>query len=89
MELLSPSGRLRVEQGGDTALWQAVKTNDKFSGYRMLELTPEVLYADMQQYQLNVVQQLALVFKNQAQTLCTGRQAIETLTEMLKISSRK
>lgn len=89
IELLSPSGRLRVEQGGATALWQAVKTNDKFSGYRMLEPTPEVLDADMQQYQLNVVQQLELVFKNQTQTLCTGRQAIATLAEMLKISSRK
>lgn len=89
IELLSPSGRLRVEQGGATALWQAVTTNDKFSGYHMLALTPEVLGADMQKYQINVVRQLELVFKDQANTLCTGRQAIATLAEIVKISSRK
>jgi predicted dehydrogenase len=88
-ELISPSGRLRVEDGGARVMWQSAVADAKLSGYRMLSPKVETLTSGMQQYQLNVAQQLALALQSKTHTLCTGSEAATTLSEILKIASRK
>lgn len=89
VELLSPSGRLRVEDGGARVMWQSAIANTKLSGYTMLSPEVEILTSGMQQYQLNVAQQLALALQNKTHTLCTGSEAARTLSEILKITSKE
>lgn len=85
IELLSPSGRLRYEQGGEYIAWQSVHTDPNFSSYKILQVTPEVIPNGMNRYQYNVADQLADVLADKPHNLCTGRQALATLEAMQQI----
>ena len=89
IELLSPSGRLRYEQGGEYIIWNSIHSDPNFSGYSILQAKPEVIVNSMDRYQWNVVDQLADVLAEKSHTLCTGRQALATLEEMYQIINRK
>ena len=47
IELLSPSGRLRYDQGGGLIAWQPAETDPFISGYKMLKAGPEIIHNDM------------------------------------------
>lgn len=85
VELLSQSGRLRYEQGGELVAWQSVDDDPNFPGYRILRSTPDLIENDMGRYQLNVVDQLANALANRQSFLCTGREALATLNAMHQI----
>ena len=85
IELLSPSGRLRYEQGGEYIAWQSLQTDPNFSNYKILQVTPEVIPNGMNRYQYNVADQLADALGDKPHNLCTGRQALATLEAMQQI----
>ncbi len=85
MELLSQSGCLRYEQGGQTISWQLVQSDTNFSGYKRLNAVPELIANGMHCYQWHVFEQIAASLKGEAHTLCTGRQALTTLESMHEI----
>ena len=78
-ELLSPSGRLRYEQGGELIEWQSTDTDPYFNGYTSLSLEPEVIYSDMKRYQLNVAEHVSREFEGKESQLCVGKLALKTL----------
>ena len=79
VELLSPSGRLRYDKGGELIEWQGVYEDPNFSGYRILAEQKETLQNGMKMYQLHVFDQINQHFHGVETTLCTGRQALNTL----------
>lgn len=85
VELISQSGRLRYEQGGELVTWQSVDDDPNFPGYKILRSTPDLIENDMGRYQLNVVDQLANALANRQNFLCTGREALATLNAMHQI----
>jgi predicted dehydrogenase len=85
IELLSPSGRLRYDQGGEHITWQATHCDPNFSGYRALSTEPELIANGMNRYQWHVADQLADALAEKPQNLCTGRQALATLEAMHQI----
>jgi predicted dehydrogenase len=85
LELLSQSGRLRYEQGGESIAWQSVLSDPDFSGYRILNPVPEKIGNGMKRYQWYVFEQLAASLVGKHNTLCTGRQALATLEFMHEI----
>lgn len=89
LELLSPSGRLRYEQGGNSILWQATESDPNFSGYKILQAVPETIKSDMGHYQWNVINQLGSALAEKPHCLCTGRQALRTLEVMHQIISQR
>ena len=54
IELLSPSGRLRYEQGGECITWQSTRTDSNFPDYKVLQSVPEIIASDLNQYQWHV-----------------------------------
>lgn len=85
IELLSPSGRLRYDQGGEHITWLPTQCDPNFSGYRTLSTEPELIANGMNRYQWHVADQLANALAGKPQNLCTGRQALATLEAMHQI----
>lgn len=85
IELLSPSGRLRYEQGGELIAWQSTQLDPNFTGYKILRTVPEMIDAGMNRYQWHVAGQVADALANKPHSLCTGQQALATLEAIHQI----
>lgn len=85
IELLSPSGRLRYEQGGKLIQWQGIRADRDLPTYTMLSSTVEIIPGGMRRYQWHVAEQLARVLEGQEASLCTGTDALNTLIGMQKV----
>lgn len=85
IELLSPSGRLRYDNGGASIAWQPTHPDPLIPGYKILKAEPEVIVNGMDRYQYHVADQLANALGDRPFALCTGKQALATLEAMHKI----
>jgi len=89
IELLSPSGRMRYEKGGESIAWQATHAHAEIVGYQALQEIPEMIPNGMSRYQWHVADQLAYALANQSNSLCTGRQALASLEAMHHIINQR
>jgi predicted dehydrogenase len=85
IELLSPSGRLRYENGGATIAWQPTHSDPQISGYKILQAEPEIIANGMDRYQYQVADQLDNALAGRQHALCTGREALATIEAMHQI----
>ena len=85
IELVSPSGRLRYERGGENITWQSTQSDPNFQDYTMLSPTADVIVAGMSQYQWHVTDQLVLAMDGRACTLCCGSEAHALLAKIKDI----
>lgn len=85
VELVSPSGRLRYDAGGELVTWQGVVENDSFPGYRMLDPTGERLPVGLNRIQWHVVDQMHADLEGRPSAICTGRQALEVIEQLAAI----
>jgi predicted dehydrogenase len=79
LELLSPSGRLRYDKGGESIEWQSICTDPIFDSYKILAEPAEAITNGMRNYQWHVYDQICKFLEATPTTLCTGRQALRTL----------
>lgn len=89
IELLSPSGRLRYDQGGKLTAWQSTYPHPDFVGYKILQTHPEMLSNGMSHYQWHVADQLSNALSDKPHTLSTGRQSLATLEAMHQIIQQR
>lgn len=82
VELLSPGGRLRCEQGGRQIHWQPVRCDSQMEGYSRLSPQAIGIVSGMDRYQWNVTEELAKALHGQKAQLCTGAEALHTLESM-------
>jgi len=85
IELLSKSGRLNYARSGELVEWQSVEPDPQFPGYSRLSDRPEKIETGMSHCQLQVVEQLARHMNGQAAELCSGSDALRTLSTMRSI----
>lgn len=88
IELLSHNGRLRYEQGGKLIQWEPARPDPHFKGYTKLSGTPEVIESGMDRYQWHVAEQLARAVDGLDAHLCSGADALRTLSSMKAILER-
>jgi predicted dehydrogenase len=84
-ELISPEGRLRYERGGSLIEWQSTIPNPEVPGGRTLAAASERIESGMDRYQWQVTDQLAKILDDNPGHLCTGTEALATLTSMSRI----
>ena len=89
IELLSPSGRLRYEQGGESIAWQSTHSDPNISGYEILRTASEMIDNGMSRCQWHVADQIAEALADRPHNLCTGRQALATLEAMHQIINQR
>jgi predicted dehydrogenase len=85
IELLSHSGRLRYEKGGEHITWQATYADPSFKGYTILNDSPELIPNSMNRYQWHVTDQLSKALDGQTASICSGIEALTTLEYMHQI----
>lgn len=85
IELLSPSGRLRYEQGGKLIQWQSARPDPNFRGYTVLSDKHDIIGTGMDRYQWHVAEQLAKGLNGQEAQLCRGEDALHTLKNMKQV----
>jgi predicted dehydrogenase len=79
IELLSRSGRLRYDRGGEDIKWQGVYMDPQFKGHRIITDNPETIANGMKIYQWHVYDQISNYLAGAANTICTGQQALKTI----------
>ncbi len=79
VELLSTSGRLFYDYGGNSIEWQGTTCDPDFYGYKILDKNKEIINNSMNIYQLKVYDSIFKHFKNEKTSLVTGIQALDTL----------
>ena len=88
IELLSSNGRIRYDNEGATINFQNVINDPIYKGYKVLNPKSKEVMANMQHYQLNVVNQLSEYINGNMSYLCTGREALNTLTSIQTIINK-
>lgn len=89
IELLSSSGRLRYDSGGNFISWQKVINHPTLFQYKVLDNNPEIIVNEMDYYQSFVLDQLSFFLEGKSHTLCTGDEAMTTLINMDRILKRR
>ena len=82
IELLSKNGRIRYEQGGEFISFQRVIDDNIFQGYKVLDKNSILIENKMNIYQLNVVNQIDEMLRNNNYYLCSGDDALRTLKDL-------
>jgi predicted dehydrogenase len=87
IELVSHNGRLSYERGGEVIHWQPLGRDLVLSDYRILSKRSEVIETGIKTNQWHVVDHLARYLKQKSYALCSGNEALVTLTAMKNILS--
>ena len=85
IELVSPGGRLRYDQGGELILWQPAVPAPNMQGGNLLSKRPEQVASGMDRYQWNVAEQFARALDGGNAHLCSGQDALQTLESMKQV----
>lgn len=85
IELVTPNGRLRLEQGGEQIIWQPTVKDAIIDGYTVLSPAEDRIETDMIRSQWNVVDQLATSLDGLTAQICSGGSALKTLESLEKI----
>ena len=89
VELLSPSGRLRYDYGGEHVTWQGTEESISLKGARNLKRDAESIANNMNNYQYKIYDHVNSYFKGEPNSLCTGTEAlksVEVITNILNWS---
>ena len=89
IELISKSGRLFYDRGGELISWQSTQLDPSFPSHKILKSPPEIIENGMNRYQWHVLDQVANALKGLPFTLSTGRQSLATLESMHKIMDKR
>ena len=82
IELLSRSGRLSYDYGGNHIEWQKKSKDPYFAGYSILNKHKEILKNSMDIYQLRVYDSIHKYSIGEKTTLCTGSESLESLKKI-------
>ena len=88
IDLIMNNGKLTFENGGAQIIWRALKNDDRFFGYKVLENDPKIFRNDFDKIQSHFVEQINNVLKSEKVTLCTGQEALLTQEVLNKIKSK-
>ena len=80
VELISPSGRLYW--AGNGLFWQKAERDPLIKGYKILSSMPTEIAVGMDCYQRNVVEQLSLALAGKSASICSGKEALNTILSM-------
>ena len=79
IELLSRSGRLFYDNGGNHIEWQAKSKDPNFSGYNILSSHQEILKNSMDIYQWHIYDDIFKYLSGKTTNICTGIEALKNL----------
>lgn len=88
IELVSPSGRMRYDLGGERVTWEPAVASAVAAGYTVLDSPPQVIDNELDIIQSHVTQQLHEAMHGRAASICTGVQALQTIEFLHSIKAQ-
>tara|TARA_R110002049_G_scaffold269318_2_gene446166 strand:+ start:211 stop:1173 length:963 start_codon:yes stop_codon:yes gene_type:complete len=85
LDIYSEKGKVEYKSGGSEILWHPVVEHENLDNYRVLSRTPDVIFNDMNNYQMNVYNQLELSLTGKAAEICTHSEILELASAYEKI----
>jgi len=85
IELISSNGRIEYSERGEKITYQKAILDKTFGEDYLPDPQKTIIYNDINNYQLNVLREIYLNFKNKKSHLCSGDKAIETLKVISKL----
>jgi predicted dehydrogenase len=86
-ELVSPSGRLRYDLGGERVIWQQAVASVSSPGYTVLDPQEQPLANALSRIQWHVADQLAAALRGTPVALCGGDEALRTIECLTSIKN--
>lgn len=78
VEIISKSGVLKYDKGGDKVEFYGVKNDPKFKGYKILSEKKLSIKSKLDVYQYNVLDQIYRNYLGENTTICKGSEALST-----------
>ncbi len=88
IELVTPNGRLRYEQGGEKIIWQSAIQDKTCDGYTILDPAEEIIPTKFSSVQWHVVDQLSAALQGRDVHICSGTDALKTLEILTQIQAK-
>lgn len=85
IELVSASGRLRYDQGGERVVWQSAIVSETLPDYKVLDTVEQKIETDLPRVQWHVADQLAKAMNGEETSLCSGEDALRTVEHLISI----
>lgn len=87
IELVSASGRLRYDHGGEHVLLQQAVKSEISAGYTVLESGGRILQNGLSRIQWHVSEQLSIALSGASAAICTGDEALRTIEHLTSIKN--
>ena len=84
-ELVSSTGRIFYDRGGENIEWQKTINDPRFKGYTILNPEYETIENNMNRYQYNVAEHIIKMLQGEKASICNGIEALETQKVIHKI----
>ncbi|SDH62333.1 Gfo/Idh/MocA family protein [Propionivibrio dicarboxylicus] len=85
IELVSPSGRLRYDQGGSKVVWQSAIASPESPAYKVLDSAEDEIRNDLNRAQWNIADQMANALCGNKSDICSGDEALSTIQHLTSI----
>jgi len=85
IELITPQGRLRYDQGGNQTTWHQSVNSSSIVDYKFLSNIGDIIDSDMNHYQLNVVKDMSNALNGKDSVLCTADEELQTMIDLHSI----
>lgn len=85
LEIISQSGRLTYERGGEEIWWQAIERSKIRPDVFEISRSKSRIKSEMFKYQYNVFDMLSKQLQGQSTTICTGNQALVTIRNIMNV----
>lgn len=87
VEMVSPSGRLRYDLGGERVLWQPAVASVSSPGYTVLDPVEQGIPNELSRIQWHVADQLAAAMHGRPAAICTGDEALRAIEHLTSIKN--
>jgi predicted dehydrogenase len=85
IELITPLGRLRYDEGGNKVIWNQAVNSKTVPGYKFLSNTSKTIPTNMNYYQLNVVNSIYNFLNGENTELCLASDELQTMIDLHSI----
>jgi len=85
IQLVTPNGCLRYEQGGGKIVWQPSVVDSVVDGYTVLSAVGENISTDVTKLQWHVADSIYTRLNEGRSDLCSGEEALQTLVSLMEV----
>ncbi len=88
IELVTSTGRLRYDEGGNKVSWNQSVNSASVPGYKFLSNTSKIIPTNMNYYQLNIVNSISDLLNGKDAEICSANDELQTMIDLHSIINK-